>query len=436
MTSDYLTLPTDAESTERLAASGLRMSTLDASDATALSPWLKADARGFHDPALTAEEAERLAGIVGYRRTTGIFDDMLADPDVPVGTVSSWPAPLTVSDGVVIDAWAISAVTVSPTHRRRGIARAMLEAELRTAAELGLSLAMLTVSEATIYGRYGFAPATFNASWTIDTARTRWAGPAASGRVQFITTDELKRIGPEVFTRTLPRTVGDIGRWDGLWSRFVADQDAKRAADLRCVRYDDADGVPQGFAIYRLREAGHHETELVVDELAAADDDAYAGLWRFLLEQDLVARVVADGRRVDEPVVWQLSNRRAAVKTREEDNLWLRILDPVAVLAARRYRSPGRFGFIIDDPLGYAEGAVVLEVADDGSATVSRVDELTATDAAVRLSVNELSAAYLGGVSLQSFAEAGRVEELADGSAARIDDAFRAPTVPWLSIIF
>ena len=55
--------------------------------------------------------------------------------------------------------WAISMVTVAATHRRRGIARGLLEGELRAAASAGVPMAGLTVTEATIYGRYGFGPA-------------------------------------------------------------------------------------------------------------------------------------------------------------------------------------------------------------------------------------------------------------------------------------
>ena len=79
-------------------------------------------------------------------------------PDAPVATIASWIGELTVPGGRGIPSCAISAVTVAPTHRRRGIARAMLEGELGAALDAGAPIAMLTVSESTLYGRYGFAP--------------------------------------------------------------------------------------------------------------------------------------------------------------------------------------------------------------------------------------------------------------------------------------
>ena len=117
---------------------------------------------------------------------TGIFDPAAPMPAAPVATIASWIGELTVPGGRGIPSCAISAVTVAPTHRRRGIARAMLEGELRTAAAAGIPLAMLTVSESQLYGRYGFAPAAASASWHIDVKRAVWIGPRPGGRVDFV----------------------------------------------------------------------------------------------------------------------------------------------------------------------------------------------------------------------------------------------------------
>ncbi|MFP3813618.1 GNAT family N-acetyltransferase, partial [Bacillus sp. SIMBA_005] len=77
----------------------------------------------------------------------------------PVATTNAWVTPLTIPGGGELDMWAISMVTVAATHRRRGIARSLLEGELRAAVSAGVPMAGLTVSEATIYGRYGFGSA-------------------------------------------------------------------------------------------------------------------------------------------------------------------------------------------------------------------------------------------------------------------------------------
>ena len=197
---------------------------------------------------------------------------------------------------------------------------------------------------------------------------------------------------------------------------------------------------PQGFAVYRVVEspAGMSSHVVELQYLVAASDDAYAGLWRFLLELDLVAEVRAPLRSVDEPFVWQVADARAARKTSERDHLWTRILDPKAALEARGYGAPGRILLDVEDSLGFAAGRFLLDIADAGSASVTRLDGAAGGDltASVALRVNELSALHLGGVSAVTLARAGRITELTPGSAAALDASFRSTVAPWLSIWF
>ena len=82
-------------------------------------------------------------------------------------------------------------------------------------------------------------------------------------------------------------------------------------------------------------------------------------------------------RSVDEPFVWQIADARAARKTSERDHLWTRILNPKAALEARRYGGPGRILLDVEDPLGFAAGRLLLDIAADGSASVTRLEETT-----------------------------------------------------------
>lgn len=440
MTSDYQSAPVDPASSSALAAQDLRLGLVDTADATGFNAWLRADSRGFHDthPADDSLDAQREGA--AYRRTTGVWDESIGEPELPVATVSSWPAALTVPGSTAVPAWAISAVTVSPTHRRRGIARALLESELRTADSLGVPLAMLTVSEATIYGRFGFAPAVMMADWKIDTRRAKWTGPIATGRVHFASPESLRDIAPAIVESTRLDSPGDMERWAALGDRLLGiGPDKDRAKKLRLVRYDDADGEPQGFAAYTVTENGPDFSSHVLDVqyLAAATDDAYAGLWRYLIEMDLVETVTAPLRSVDEAFVWQISDYRAARTTVQRDHLWTRILDVAAALEARRYSAPGRIVLDVSDDLGFADELVLLEIGADGRASASPLSGEAPEDAAaLSLSVADLSAIYLGGVTAASLVRAGRITELRPGSADATDAAFRSPVTPWLSIWF
>ena len=443
MSTEFLTLPIDTESAEQLGADGLRFGLVETggtSGTGVFARWLEADARGFHDTRPSAESVQSQLRGLPARRTTAVWDDSAADAATPVATVSSWPTALTVPGADAVVAWAVSSVTVAPTHRRRGVARAMLEAELRTARRLGLPVAILTVSEATIYGRFGFAPAVMAADWTIDTRRATWTGRQPAGRLHLLAPEQLAEHGPGIADRVRTGIPGEIEKWDYLWKRMLGTEgDKDHAKKLRAVRYDDAAGVPQGFAVYTVTQSGPDfaAQTLTLEYLSSATDDAYAALWRYAIEMDLVTTVTAPLRSVDEPVAWMVADPRAVKKADEQDHLWTRILDLKAALEARRYRGPALLALDVTDPLGFASGRVLLDVAADGSAVVSPlVGDAPAGTAEVDLTVNELGALYLGGVSAVALARAGRLVERRTGSVLAVDAAFRTAAAPWLSVWF
>ncbi|WP_309620541.1 GNAT family N-acetyltransferase [Salinibacterium sp.] len=440
---DYLATPIDPTSTEALSMKGLHLALVDTSHHAEFETWLRADIRGFHGAEPTSENiAANIAGVAD-RRTTGVWDASALDAGVPVATVSSWPLELTVPGHRHVKAWAISSVTVAPTHRRRGIARALLEAELRTARSLGIPLATLTVSESTIYGRFGFAPAAFANNLTIDTRRAHWVGPEASGRLNFITPAQFRTEIAQMHDRVRLTSAGQIPVWGKRWDEIsgLTGDDKEHSTRLRAVRYDDLSGALTGLALYRVTEAqgesagDFSQHVLTIEYLCHETDEAYAGLWRYLLEVDLVSRVRAPHRSVDEPVQWQLSDSRAIAQS-PWDHLWLRILDVTATLESRTYSAPGRCILRVQDDLGYATGDYLLEVDAAGSGQVRAMDGSRDATASVSLDVNALSALFLGGTSAAMLAAAGLIAEDESGSAAVLESMFHSPRAPWLSVWF
>src|SRR4051812_13052439 len=422
MANDPLGLPIDATAEDLLARHGLRIGLVDPVDDASLRPWFEAVVRGFLDPVPTDAIYAEIVPDYADRRTTAVWDGSAAEPEVPVGTVSAWPNALTVSPGRSLDAWAISAVTVAPTHRRRGIARALLEAELRTAAAAGIPIAMLTVSEATLYGRYGFGPAAQAAEIEVQTRRAGWSGGTVPGRVQMVGRERILADAADLFERARLRTPGAIALSGVLFTRlFGRPSDDADLRERRFLRYDDEDGVPQGFAVYSLKESEDDfvNSVLRVHQLVAVTDEADAALWRFLLEHDLVGRLTAQLRSVDEPLRWLVADERA-VRVRVYDHLWLRVLDPVAALSARTYAGPARIELQVTDPLGPAEGRFLLDVAPSGTATVTRHsgDAPSGEACSVALDAAALGSLYLGGVSAVTLARAGRIAEGQPGAAA------------------
>lgn len=425
--------PVDEDSRARLAAQGLGYLRV-AVDGDEFPAWLQTVSRGFQDGERTDEQVAASRERSGYRRITGVYDHAGPVPEAPVATIASWLGELSVPGGAVIPSCAISAVTVAPTHRRRGVARAMLEGELRAARDAGIPMAMLTVSESTLYGRYGFAPAAASASWRIEAKRAGWTGPRPSGRVDFVTRERVRALLPMLHERVRHRIPGEIdvpgSHWDGFAGTWTG---AEKATEKRAVQYTDADGEVRGAAVYAVRENHDDFTKATVNVhyLLAEDDAAYAALWRFLLELDLVAEVHASELSVDEPLLWMIDDQRAATVTLR-DHQYVRIIDVVAALETRRYGAPGCLVLDIADPLGFTDGRYALDVDASGAASVRRLAEGESADGiAVELGITELSAVYLGGVSLATLAAAGRVTS---GDAVAAASVFSWHTAPSLSI--
>ena len=427
---EWKTAPADPESAARLAAAGLEYRLADVGDDAALDAWLEAELRGFHAPALDPERVQRSREFHRRLRLAGVWP---AGADgQPVATVSGWPMALSMPGGAMLDTWAISAVTVSPLEHGRGIARAMLEGELRTAAALGLPMAGLTVSESTLYGRYGFGIAAEAAGFEIETARVSWTGPVPDGTVDFVDAATAARELAAVSSAALARQPGDVSVREGVWERLVELQwpTSGVVRALRFLRYREPDGTTSGVVVYKLRENERDYTKhtLVVEHLAASTDDAAAALWRALLTQPLVAIVTAELRPVDDPVRWQLRDHRAA-RVVHRDHHWLRVLDVPRSLMARTYAAPGRVVFAVDDDLGFTAGTYAIDVYGTGVAGVSRV----ASEPSIRLGIAELASILVGGVSPDTLARAGRIEVRRGDALDLLTRMFATPRAPWLS---
>lgn len=119
--------------------------------------------------------------------------------------------------------------------------------------------------------------------------------------------------------------------------------------------------------------------------------------------------------------------RRCGLRVR--DDLHLRLVDVGAALRVRTYQAPLDVVFEVEDAFcPWNEGRWRL-TGDPKGATCER----TADAADLSLSVRELGAAYLGGVSLSSLAAAGLVRELREGALAEASVGFLASGLaPWL----
>lgn len=430
-TIDARDVPADSTSKERLSPAGFDYRVVDLADDATADGFQRAADRGFLGAEPNAESLAHARATFQARRNIGVYESDASSGAFPVATTNAWVTPLALPGGGSIGMWAISMVTVAATHRRRGIARALLEGELRAAASAGVPLAGLTASEATIYGRYGFGPGVPVARFVVDTRRAGWNGSTPPGRVEYIDRETLATEIGRVHDRTRRAVPGRIEGWQGRWEGLSGAASSVTERDkVRGVRYVDEAGEVRGAVAYTMNEKGDSfRFALDVRLLVAETPDALAALWRFVVQHDLVDEVTADLRPVDDPLPWLVADQRAVEQT-VHDHGWLRILDVPTALSARTYSGPIDLVIRVEDPLGFAAGDWHLAADADGVVTVG-----SAPDRAVDVSigVSGLSAMFVGGVRATTLHAAGLLE--ADDAALRtLDRAFASSPAPNLDI--
>jgi predicted acetyltransferase len=334
----------------------------------------------------------------------------------PVGTYSWLRKPLSWGDGTEIDTFAITSVTVRPTERRRGILRKMMTEALAIAVADGYPMASLTASEGTIYRRFGFGPAIRER--VIEIQRDRAVPvtvPADSGTVTVVPPSYLADgVGRAVYDRFHARTMGSMARNLGSWPRLFGTVDYKGEPErgVRAAVHHVGDDV-DGYVTYRVTEDSGDSAHVDVVDLVYATDAAYVGLWDYLLSIDLNRSVKYPMARIDDPIVHAIADNRAFDVVHEEDHVWLRVLDPVAVLESRPWAHDGELTIRLADSLGYAAGVFRLSVSG-GSGSVTRVPDDSGAELA--MDVATLGQLLLGAVDPVVLAGIGFVE--ADHPAA------------------
>jgi predicted acetyltransferase len=362
-----------------------------------------------------------------------------------VGTLGSWDRTLTVPayDGKPADvpADALAMVSVAATHRRRGLLTAMLTDSLRAARERGDAVSILFAAEWPIYGRFGYAPASISASYTL---RPRTPGgsltPSGDGSVRQVDAEEMRALAPAVFDVARHLRAGNIDRprqwWDRRFGLGGYPPPGSGAKVPTNVVHEGRDG-PDGFVAWT--SGGSFDIDgttgaIDVVDLCAVGEAAYRDLWAYLTGIDLVGEIRTSAHPPDEPLRWLLHDGRALRQTYAGDGLWLRILDLPAALSARRYAVADRLVFdVVDDDIGgFVGGRFVLEGGPDGA----RCAPSTVDSADLRVHQRALAAAYLGGFSLHGQAIGGRVDELTPGALRRADAMFATPHAPWCATRF
>ena len=169
------------------------------------------------------EDAARFTKLLPLDRMHAVWDD-----GAVVAGAGAYPLRLSVP-GDVLPCAGVTVVGVLPSHRRRGLLRRMMDAQLLDIRERGEPIAALWASEETIYGRFGYGLA--STSLNLDADRrtvsiARGAGPHAS--VRLVSHEEASKTFRCVYDPVARTRPGMIARTPDWWETRRLDDAPER----------------------------------------------------------------------------------------------------------------------------------------------------------------------------------------------------------------
>ncbi|MHA3023701.1 GNAT family N-acetyltransferase [Mycobacterium sp. BMJ-28] len=374
------------------------------------------------------DETDLYRGFTEYDRMFGFHDGTRW-----AATAGAYGKKVSLPGGALVPVAAVTGVTVSPSHRRRGLLTAMMRHQLDDIRSRGTeAVAMLFASETPIYGRFGYGLASSNAvlSGKVRDLAFRPEVDVGQGTVTEIDAETLLDIAPAIYDRALPNLPGRMDRTRPWWDYVIHDSEERRkgTGSIRFALHRGPDGTPDAYAIYRPKAEWSNtgpEGKLHIQEVRATHARAYARMWRFLLEIDLIRSMKYDGAAVDERLRFLVADQRA-VQCEINDAIFTRLVDIPRALTLRRYATDIDVVLeVTDEFCPWNTGRYRLRAGLDGAEC-----ESTSAAADIVICARDLGAVYLGGVSLQVLVAAGLVGELTAGSAHRAAGAFGWPVAP------
>jgi len=383
--------------------------------------FLRAEITAYTDTGVGNEDAfERFGPVFEPERSIAAFDG-----NQIVGTLASFPTPMTVPGGK-IDSAVLSFVTTRPTHRRRGILTEMMRQHLEQVKEIGEPIATLHASESSIYGRFGYGIASFFERFTIERPHAVFReDEVVPGEVSLIDLSMAKEVIPPVYALAARARSGTYERNQTYWDLRFWPSEMKK---LLIAVYQES-GETLGYVIYNSSGSWQNwipKKTLVVEEMITISGAAHRALWEYLFGIDVMESITSANRPLDDPLPWLLRNPRRLERL-SIDSVWNRILDVPAALEARRYAHDGGLTLeVIDEWGGWGDGVFQLEGGPLGATCTP-----TAVLPDLTISIEDLGAIYLGGVKPSVLAAAGRIMENSPSAIATADSMFGWSSLPW-----
>jgi predicted acetyltransferase len=375
----------------------------------------------------TTEDAERFAQWIEVDRMHVAWED-----GTIVGGAGALTYRMSVPGGGWVNAAGTTVVGVLPTHRRRGVLRAMMNAQLDDSRTRGDAVAYLWASEGTIYPRFGFGLASRMGEVTLARERTAFAQPfEPRGTVRIVDLEEAARTFPPLYEQVFAQRPGMFARNKAWWEtrRLFDNPERRRGGPLHRALLE-LDGQPAGYALYRVAQdwvAGSSSGTITVQEVITPTRDAARELWRWMLDFDWTSRFTVNLLPLDHELFLLLAEPRR-LNFQINDGVWVRILDVPAALSGRTFAGDGEIVLELADSL-FPENAGRWRVSAAG---IERTD--AAAD--IRADITALGSVYLGGFTFANLVRSFRADELTDGAAVRADALFATGIEPWCPEIF
>ncbi|MDP9335580.1 MAG: GNAT family N-acetyltransferase [Actinomycetota bacterium] len=294
-----------------------------------------------------------------------------------VGVSRTYSFELTMPGGAFLPVAAVSWVSVLPTHRRRGVLTQLMAAMHDDARERDEPAAILTASEGSIYGRYGYGVAAWRLGVTAERARIAFARPDDDeGCTRLVSREEAELAVPAIYERARGKRAGMVTRPDFWWPQVFWEFMFGRSKAGFVAVHADAQGRDDGYVVYDITGdwmGGLPDRRLSVVDMQAESPATWIHLWRYAFGVDLIGTVAASNLPIDDPLRHIVVDSRRVRVDYVNDHLWLAPLDPLAVLRARTYTVPGRLVIETHAPDG-ARSTVAIEAAADGASCVATTD--------------------------------------------------------------
>src|SRR5438552_13626965 len=155
---------------------------------------------------------DRLGALVAPPQGWAAFDGASV-----VGTAATYDFTLVVPGDRTLAMAGLTMVTVRPTHRRRGLLRALMQLHIDDATRRGVPISGLWASEPSIYGRFGYGLAAEGDHVRVERAGAIDVVRGELDAIEWLDEARARELTPPIYARAIARRPGALVRSDVWW---------------------------------------------------------------------------------------------------------------------------------------------------------------------------------------------------------------------------